>query len=77
MSMTETSDARCVDGIVLPVGAYEPDVHDAIGIVDPDHDAILVAGDVKHHAAIPEDARAAEIPLDVRRLRPIGLLTWR
>jgi hypothetical protein len=35
--MAETSNARCVDGIVLPMGADKPDINDAIWKVDPDH----------------------------------------
>jgi hypothetical protein len=41
--MTEASDALCVDGVVLPMGADEPDADDEIKVVDPDHNAILVA----------------------------------
>jgi hypothetical protein len=70
--MAETSNALCVDGVVLPMGADEPDINDAIRIVDPDHEAILVAGDVKDRAAVLENTGAANISLDVRRLRPIG-----
>jgi hypothetical protein len=70
--MTEASDALCVDGVVLPMGAYEPDVDDAIGVVDPDHNAILVAGDIKDHAAIFENTGAAEISLETREARPDG-----
>jgi len=39
--------------------ADEPDINDAIGIVDPNHDTIFVAGDVEDSAAILEDAGAA------------------
>jgi hypothetical protein len=45
--MTEASNVLSVDGVVLPVSAYEPDAQHAIRVVDPDHNAILVAGDVK------------------------------
>ena len=34
--------------IVLPVRADVPDIDDPIGIINPNHDAILVAGDVEH-----------------------------
>ena len=71
--MTETSNALCVDSVVLPMGADKPDVDDAIRIVDPDHDAILVAGNVEDRTAILENTGAADISLDMRRLRPIGL----
>src|SRR5713101_6182760 len=71
--MTETSDALCVDSVVLPMGADKSDVDDAIRIVDPNHYAIFVAGDVKDHAAILENTSAADISLDIRGLRPIGL----
>src|SRR3984893_15470961 len=73
MSMTEALDALCVDSVVLPMSTNEADVDDAIRIVDPDHDAILVAGDVEDHAAVLENTGAADITFDVRRLRPVGL----
>jgi hypothetical protein len=34
--------------VVLPMGPDEPDMHDAVGVVDPSHDAILVPGNVEH-----------------------------
>jgi len=52
--------------------ANEPYVDDAIRVVDPRHDAILVAGDIEHHAAILEDAGSANVALDVRRRGPVG-----
>src|ERR1700678_424891 len=71
--MAETSNALCVDGVVLPMSADKPDINDAIRIVDPNHEAILIAGDIEHRTAVLEDTGAANISLDVRRLRPIGL----
>jgi hypothetical protein len=44
----------CIDLVVLPVRADEPDIDDAIRIIDPHHDAILVAGDVEHRATVSE-----------------------
>src|SRR5882757_4301992 len=67
------SDALCVDRIVLPMSADKPDIDDAVGIVDPDHDAIFIAGNVKDDASILENARATDIPFDIRRLCPVGL----
>jgi hypothetical protein len=46
--------------------ADESDVDDAIGIIDPDHDAVLVAGDVEDCTAILQDTGAPDIPFDVR-----------
>ena len=37
------------------MSADKPDVDDAIGIVDPHHDAILVARDVEDSAAVVEN----------------------
>jgi hypothetical protein len=48
----------CIDLVVLPVRADEPDIDDAIRIIDPHHDAILVAGDVKDRATVVENRRA-------------------
>jgi hypothetical protein len=42
------------------VRSDEPNVDDPIGVIDPHHDAILIAGDVEHHTAIPEDAGAPD-----------------
>jgi hypothetical protein len=55
------------------MGAYEPDIDNPIRVVDPDHDAVLVAGD-EYGASVSENAGAAYIPFDVRRFAPISLL---
>jgi len=52
--------------------ANEPYVDDAIRVVDPRHDAILVAGDIEHHAAVLEDAGRPNVAFDVRRCGPVG-----
>ena len=62
----------CIDPVVLPVRADEPNIDDAIRIIDPHHNAILVAGDVEHRATAAESARAADGSLQVRWRRPIG-----
>jgi hypothetical protein len=56
-----------IDLVVLSVRADEPDIDDAIRIIDPHHDAILVAGDGKDRATIVENARAAALPLPANR----------
>jgi len=56
----------------LPVRADEPDIDDPIGIIDPHHNAILVAGDVEHRTAVLENARAANGSLQVRWRRPVS-----
>jgi hypothetical protein len=55
------------------MGADEPDIDNPIRIVDPNNDAILVTGDIEDSAAVLENADSADIPLDVRRPRPVGL----
>jgi hypothetical protein len=55
--------------------ANEPYVDDAIWIVDPHHDAILVASDIEYQAAVLEDAGRANVTFDVRRRGPESLLT--
>jgi hypothetical protein len=40
------------------MSAHEPDIDDAIGIIDPDHDTIFVAGDIEDDATILENAGA-------------------
>jgi hypothetical protein len=72
--MTETSNALRVDGIVLPMGADEPDVDDSIRIVDPDHNAILVAGNVEDCAAIAGLVGKANLfTIDLNTLPPTSL----
>ena len=51
----------------------KPDVDDPIRIVDPDHYSIFVAGDVEDRTTVFENAGAANIPLNVCRLCPVGL----
>src|SRR5262245_2801056 len=51
--------------------ADEADVDHAIRIVDPNHDAIFVAGDVEHDAAILEDTCAADSLFYIGRVRPV------
>jgi hypothetical protein len=55
--------------------ASEPYVDDAMWIVDPDYDAISVAGDIEHRAAVLEDADRSNVAFDVRRRGPLGALT--
>jgi hypothetical protein len=71
--MAATSNALCVDGIVLPMGTYKSDVNDAIRIVDPDHKTILIAGDIEDRPAVLENTGTANVSFDIRWLRPIGL----
>ena len=52
--------------------ASEPYVDDAMWIVDPDYDAISVAGDIEHRAAVLEDADRSNVAFDVRRRGPLG-----
>jgi hypothetical protein len=52
--------------------ANEPYVDNAIWVVDPHHDAILVAGDIEYRAAVFEDAGGANVAFDVRRCGPVG-----
>ena len=54
--------------------ANEPYVNDTIWVVDPHHDAILVAGDIEHHAAVLENAGRADVAFDVRRRGPVDRL---
>jgi hypothetical protein len=43
--------------------ADESYVYDAVRVVDPNDDAILVSGDIEDDATILEDARAAYLSL--------------
>jgi hypothetical protein len=53
-------------------GADEPDIDNAIGIIDPHYDAILIARDVEDSAAVVENARTADGSLHVRLLTACG-----
>src|SRR5665647_75531 len=72
MSITLPLNGLCVDPIVLPVRPDEPDVHDAIRIIYPNNDAILVAGDIEYRATVVENARATNGSLDIRRRCPVS-----
>jgi hypothetical protein len=56
-----------VDLIVLAVCTDEADVNHAVGIVDPDDNAIFVTRDVKYDPPIPENAGATYISFDCGR----------
>jgi len=44
------------------VRADEPDIDDAMKIIDPHHDAIVVAGDVKDRATIGKAGLSTALP---------------
>jgi hypothetical protein len=52
----------CIDLVVLPVRADEPDIDDAIRIIDPYRDAIVVARDVKDRATIGKAGLSPTLP---------------
>jgi hypothetical protein len=52
----------CIDLVIPPVRADEPDIDDAIRIIDPHRDAILVAGDVKDRATIGKAVLSPALP---------------
>jgi hypothetical protein len=52
--------------------ADEPYVDDAVGIVDPHKDTILVAGDIEYDSAVFENAGGADIPFNICRHGPVG-----
>ena len=45
-----------------------------MGIIDPHHDSIFIAGDIENHAAILEDACGPNDLLHLRWARPVGCL---
>ena len=74
-SWRQPSNGLHVDLGILPVGADEPDIDNAIGIIDPHYDAILIARDVEDSAAVVENARTADGSLDVRLPRASGVFS--
>lgn len=55
------------------MGANETDVHHLIRIVNPNYEPVFIAGDIKHSAAIFNNAGITEISLHIGRSIPIGL----
>jgi hypothetical protein len=50
------------------VGADKPDIDDTVGIVDADHQAITVAGDVEHHTVIRQETGRVKLPFSAASL---------
>src|SRR5882672_4393787 len=67
------SDRLRVDPIILAVRTDESYVDNAVGIVDPHRDSILVPRDVEDRSTVFQNACVADIALDVCRGRPVGL----
>ena len=55
------------------MGADEADMHHAVGVVDPDHQPVFIACQIKHRAPVLQDAGRAKVALDSRRRRPVGM----
>jgi len=55
-----------VNPIVLRMRADKAHVRNAIWIVDPDYQPVLVACDVEHDSAIAQDARITKFAFDNR-----------
>jgi len=51
----------------LRMRADEPHVNDAIRVVDPDDDSVLIARNIEHGPSILEDARGADVALQISR----------
>ena len=49
----------------------EPDVNDAIGIVNPDNDPVFISCDIEYRPPIPQNAGVADIPFEVSRPGPV------
>src|SRR5208282_1117390 len=62
-----------VDPIVLSVRTDESYIDNAIGIVDPHHDSVLVTRDVEHRSTVLQDTCVADIALNVCRSCPVEL----
>ena len=54
----------CIDRIVLGVGAEKANVYHLVGVVNPHHQPILVAGNIEHNPAVLENAGAPEVLFD-------------
>ena len=63
-----------VHSVIRFVSADKFDVHRAKSIGDGGDETVVVAFDVEDHAAIFEDAGAAELRFDVRGLQPHRVL---
>ena len=65
------SNSLRVDPVVLGMSPDESDIHHAVGVVDPNHDPIFVAGDVEHGASILEDTGRCDIAFQFGRRSPV------
>jgi len=50
-----------VDLIVLCVRADEADIHDTVGIVNPNHQPVFISGKIEYDPAISQNAGAFEV----------------
>ena len=55
------------------MGANETDVHHLKSIVNPNYEPVFIVCDIKHSAAIFENAGITEVSLHIGRSIPIGL----
>jgi hypothetical protein len=60
-------DLRAIDFVVFGVGANEPNVADAVAIIEFHHQPIVVPGDIEDHAVAGNDARIGIVLFDVCR----------
>ena len=58
------------------MAANEANQHHTGGIVHPDDQPVLIAGDIEHHSVICEETGGTKLCLDVGRRCPIGLLRF-
>jgi hypothetical protein len=68
-SSINQTPSRC--RLCNPIRLHE-EIDDAIRIIYPDHDTILVAGDIENRSTVVESAGAANRSLDIRRRCPVS-----
>lgn len=56
MFMGSSLDDLGIDLVVLAMGADEPDIDHAVGVVDPSDESVFVSRDIEDCAPVHEDA---------------------
>ena len=64
-------DRPCIDRIILSVRTHKPNIHHAIGVVDPNDDSVFVSRDVEHGPAVLQNTHRPDVPLHVGWRFPI------
>jgi len=68
----DASDCLGVNTIILGVRSDKSDVNNAVRIVDPSYDPVLISRKVEDHTTVLQNAGIANVTLDICRRRPVS-----